>query len=72
LDGKAANGRPSSNPIVRGLLLLALVLPAAPVGRVAYEQRTVFAVAVPPARSEDPLRVLAWREVDTRATTSGP
>jgi hypothetical protein len=25
-----------------------------------------------PARSEDPLRVLAWREVDTRATTSGP
>jgi hypothetical protein len=39
---------------------------------VTYEQTAMFAVAVPPARSEDPLRVLAWREVDTRATTSGP
>jgi hypothetical protein len=39
---------------------------------VTYQQTAMFAVAVPPARSEDPLRVLAWRVVDTRATTSGP
>jgi hypothetical protein len=48
------------------------LVPPGVYGAVAYQMATMLAVAVPRAGSDDPLRVVAWREQDTHATPSGP